>query len=299
MKKFQMITIFLVLLIFTSSCGPSKAEIATANAQTQSVMDRSATDVAETQEAKTETESAMRTSNASSTSHAATATKAVQETATREAEQTSAVESTIVAATLSASSMHGQVMEFVNSGILSHADGVYYSLSLDFDSLSGDEEVFRLETGFMPTDFVLRFDFSCPHAIENDLSVHGIEFRGSNGNAYVVNIRLGMIDIVRFLEADAARLEKILDEIDDNWQPGDEPVIIDFSPWLASGALPEGVKEFQVTLAVDDALFYIFVDGEKLFRAYDTNLKSGHLRFLRGSIDSDCQMKNIELWILN
>ena len=288
--------LFIGLVIVTSSCRPSESQIVTAMAQTEIV--RSATNVVEAK--KLATESAMGTSAAQSTFQAATVTRVHQETATRAAEETAAIASTIVAATASASPMHGQVKELVNSGILSHANGAYYSLPLDFNETSGDDDVIWLETGFMPTDFVLRFNVSCPNLITDDMSGFLLEFRQNNGNAYIVNLRLGIIEIVRFLEDDLARMDKVLDDLDDNWKPGDEPNIFKFNPWLGSKALPEDVKEIRVMLVVEDSLFYVFADSEKLFRAYDTNLISGNLRIFRDTfLDSDCQMKNVELWLLD
>lgn len=300
MKKSHVLPLLIVLSIAATSCGPSKIEIATANAQTQMVVDRLKTDTAETQAANTETENAIRTSAASSTFQAATETRAFQDTATRAVEETSAVHSTIAAATAMASSLHQEVKELVNNEILSQANGTYHLLSLDFDSRIGDDELIWAETGFLPTDFVIRFNFACPFKIRDDTSSYGIEFRGKrNGDAYVANLRFGRIDIVRRLEADITRLEKTLDDLTENWKPGDAPVIFDFNPVLGSKDLPEDKQEIRVTLVVEGALFYIFVDSEQLFRAYDMSLETGNLRMYRGSVDSGCNMKNIELWILD
>ena len=43
----------------------------------------------------------------------------------------------------------------------------------------------------------------------------------------------------------------------------------------------------------------LVVEGEKLFHAYNTSLAEGNLRLFRGPTESECQIENMELWILD
>ncbi len=281
--------LFIVLLIVTSSCRPSESQIVAAMAQTEIV--RSATYAVETKTFATE--SALKTSAVQSTHQAATATQVFQETAARAAEETS----TVVAATATASSMHRQVQELVDSGILSRSDGVYYSLAPSFSKRSGDDVLVWWETGFMPADFVIRFDVSCPYAVRDSTSPYGLRFRQTNGDSYSMNISSGRAAILRFLAADLERIQNF--EVPDDWKPGDDPIFIDINPWLGDKELPGDKQAIGFMLVVEHDLFSFFADGEKLFRAYDTSLVDGNLSLFRGSTDSDCQMDNLELWILD
>ena len=289
MKKSQIIILFIILVIVTSSCRPSESQIVTAMAQTQIV--RSATYVVETQEAKKiATESAVRTSAALATSQAATATGARMETATRAAEETAVVESTILAATATASSMQRQVQEFFNNGILSRPDGTFHLLAPEFNELSESFVYPWWDTGFAPADFVIRFDYSCPYAVQDDPSGIGLDFRQSNGNYYSLGFGSGRVRISRFLDLDF--------EVPDDWQPGDDPIIIDMSTALGGGEIPGDEKKIRFMLVVEGYYFSAFANGEKLFRAYNTSLADGNLRLFQGPTESECQIETMELWIL-
>ncbi len=293
MKKSQ-ITIFpIVFVIVTSSCRPSESQIVAAMAQTEIV--RSATYVVETLEAKVfATESAKKTSAAQSTFQAATATRIHQETATRAAEETAVVESTILAATATASSMQKQVQELYNSGILSQSDGAYYFIAPEFDKLSEGFGYPWWDTGFAPADFVIRFDYSCPYAVQDDPSAVGLDFRQNNQNYYSLDFWSGRVRITRIIDSSDLDFE-----VPEDWQPGDDPIFIDMFTPLGGGAIPEDEKEIRFMLVVEGYYFTVFANGEKLFHAYNTILADGNLRLFRGLSDSDCQWENMELWILD
>ncbi len=284
MKKSQIPVSFIFILLFVSSCGPSEAEIATSKALTQEVVEQQTREVLATVEARRATDESMSTFVAVQTLQAATATKAIEISATAVAEKTAAEEATIRSATAIASPLYRQVRELESSGVISHTDGTYYALP-DFSQVGG-EWVFGvfaagketwLNTGFSPTNFVIRFDIHREEPVEEFISVCEIVFREQGESNYYIATFWILIDewisgILRaYQDQELLGLNSRGKDLDSN----------------------ETVLQFM--LVVEDSFFYVYINGEEQYRSYDMVNTSGDL-ILAGQ---PCRMNSIELWIMD
>ncbi|NIS79511.1 MAG: hypothetical protein GTO14_04725 [Anaerolineales bacterium] len=284
------ISAMIVLLTFTlSACGPSEAELATANAQTQAVIDAQATESAGTQEARQGTQDAEATSNAATVTfefqQASTATQAYASTATRSAQKTATQEATIVAATAEASSLYAKVRQLAADGHISTTRGTYHRLPPFNESWAQIYWYQWWYTRFSPSDFVIRADAAMDSAAPYADSASGcaLVFReedSENHYLFIVNM-YGGVGLDRVYKGRMSR--------------------------VGGGSYGSGsvrTEDLHFLLAVDDEKFTAFVDNEKVFTLHDTTLTSGNLALslLSGTnrdFGTKCRMTNIELWILD
>lgn len=281
--------VFVLLTFSLSACGPSEAEIATSNAQTQAVIDALATEVAGTQEARQSTQDAETTSNAATATfefqQASTATQAYASTATRSAQKTATQEASIAAATDEASSMYAKVRQLAAGGHIDHARGTYHRLPGFNESWAQIYWYQWWYTQFSPADFVIRADAVMDSAASYADSSSGcaVVFREEGSeNHYLFFVNMyGWAGVDRVYKGRMSR--------------------------IGGGSYGPGsvrTDELHFLLAVDGDKFTAFVNNEKTFTQHDSTLTSGNLAIslLSGTnrgFGTKCQMTNIELWIMD
>jgi hypothetical protein len=290
MRGFLSLTFLIAVTGLLGACGPSEAEVATAYAETQAVVDARTTEAAATQKAIQATDDMRETSIAASATvafeAAATETRAIEVTSTRIAERTAAKEATIAVATGSARSLYDKVLELAGDGYLSTTDGEYHEIS-DFDKSWAQINWYQWwHTDHSPRDFVIRADAYWDSASETANwfnSGCGFVFREKNADNHYLAF-LAMDGNVRFARS-----------VRGVWRN------LGYSYY---GKLDIPMGNAEIMLVVEGEWFTFFVNGEKVHSRQDQGLHSGSLALtlLSGtnkSYGTRCRMTNIELWILD
>jgi hypothetical protein len=307
--------------LFVISCGPSEAEMAkiatqtqavmeTFEGQTQAVLDKNATDTAGTQiaeeatkeaaeiatsvaeqatetasEATQQAEATYSAGTATAEFHqAATATQEFVSTATQSALSTATKEAKIAAATNEAAGLYADVLDLAEGGYIRSANGSYNTV-LPFDRSWAQLYWYRwTDSGFAPDNFVLKAHAFMDSAAAYSDNVSGclVIFR-ENG---VDNHYLFIITMYGNARIERSTGNNFLDVGNGYY-----------------GSIYERTQEMDLLLAVDAENMSAFVNGAEVFTARDTAIDSGNLGFgLISATNKDfgtrCQLRNIELWIL-
>ncbi len=206
-------------------------------------------------------------------------------TVTRSAEETAAKDAEIAAATAAAASMYDQVRDLSTDGYISDTGGRYHALS-DFNETWAQIYWYQWwYTKFSPPDFVLRTDVTMDSAAAYADSASGcaIVFRedGTENHYLAVVDMYGGVSLSRVYKGRMANIG-----------------------WDTYGSINVRTDRLQFMLAVQGDKISAFVDGEHVLTRIDTVLTSGNLALslLSGTnkdFGTKCQMKNIELWILD
>lgn len=217
----------------------------------------------------------------------ATAEQRLTEAAERKVTRTAAAAATLARATAVAQPLQARVAQMVAEGYLKHSDGEYARLD-DYSEAWAQINWYQwLWTGYAPTDFVVRADFSWESASNTANwfdSGCGFVFReASRENLDHYLVHLGLDGVVYFYKARggvgtelaSARAEKL--------------------------DLPNGSAQFM--LAVEGDKFTAYVNNRRVITAHDGSLKTGLLNYtlLSGTnrdFGTRCTMENVELWTL-
>lgn len=285
MRHVKLLGTGILLLMVLVACGPSEADMQTAIAATQQAEGETATAKARDQQrqeaAASQTAAAARAAQeaASATANAENAARQTQSAAT---EQAAALEAQ---ATAQAAAMYETVQELKSAGHLSKTSGTYYALS-DFDQSWAQINWYQWwQTGFAPTDFVIRADVSWDTASMTanwDRSGCGFVFREDGvADHYLAFLALdGYVNFARMVNNNGTFLGR---------------------SYYGSVGKPSGSA--NIMLVVEGSTFTFFVNGEKVHRRSDQGLASGNLALtLLSGINTDfgtrCAMTNVGLWVL-
>ncbi len=244
-----------------------------------------ATGTAESQAAGTAT--VVAATEAAQAHRTAMAVAKVTVAAERKATHTPAAEATRAQATAQAQPLQVRVEQIVTEGYLSRSAGAYARLDDFSDSWAQINWYQWLWTGYDPTDFVVRADFSWDSASDTANwfnSGCGFVFREAsreNLDHYVVY--LGLDGVVYFLKARLGVLSDLA------------------SASAGRLAVPSGSAQFM--LAVEGDRFTAYVNDQRVLTAHDGSMKAGLLNYtlLSGTnrdFGTRCEMTNVELWTL-
>jgi len=212
-----------------------------------------------------------------------TATAVAQ--AARESTSQAATQAVFAEATTVASNMWQEVNDLYSDRIISSAEGDYYQLA-DFDESWAQINWYQWwETGFTPSNFVVRTNMSWDSASNTAnwfSSGCGMVFREQDeDNHYIVFLALdGYVYLNGYKNGRYASFGK---------------------GWIGKLDLPKGSAEFQ--LAVDQDWITVFVNGKQVLRKQEKSFSDGKLALtLSSGTNKDygtrCQMTDIELWEL-
>ncbi len=219
--------------------------------------------------------------------HTATAEAKLTVAAERKATRTAAAEATQMQATAQAQPLAARVAQLVAEGYLTRSAGEYTRLDDFADSWAQINWYQWLWTGYAPTDFVVRADFSWDSASDTANwfnSGCGFVFREAsreNLDHYVVY--LGLDGVVYFLKARLGVLSEV------------------GSASAGKLDVPSGAAQFL--LAVEGDRFTAYVNEQRVLTAHDGSNKTGLLNYtLLSGTNRDygtrCEMTNVELWTL-
>lgn len=277
----------------TATAGPDH----TATAEAAQVAAEVAAGLVATIEASALTATARASAEAAATEAAATQAVVASRTAQAVAQTTAAAErritrtaaaaATQVQATAQAQPLAARVEQIVAEGYLTRSAGTYARLDDYSDAWAQINWYQWLWTGYNPTDFVLRADFSWNSASETANwfnSGCGFVFRESsreNVDHYLVY--LGLDSVVYFYKVRLGEHTELAS--------------------ASAGRLdvPEGSAQFM--LAVEGDRFTAYVNDQRVITAHDGSLKDGLLNYtLLSGTNRDfgtlCRMSNVELWTL-
>lgn len=277
----------------TATAGPDH----TATAEAAQAADQIAAALAETLEAVALTATVAAAQGATATQAAATEAVLAGRTATAEAKategaerkvtRTAAAEATRGQATAQAQPLAARVEQLVAEGALTRSAGAYARLDDYSNSWAQINWYQWLWTGYAPTDFVVRADFSWDTAsdtanwfgsgcgfvfreVSRENLDHYLVYLGLDGVVYLFENRLGVLSELGSTRA--GRLD-----------------------------IPAGSAQFM--LAVDGERFTAYVNDQRILTAHDGSLKTGLLNYtLLSGTNRDygtlCKMTNVELWTL-
>lgn len=205
--------------------------------------------------------------------------------ATRESARQAATQTVIAEATAMAANMWQEVNTLYSNRIISSAEGDYYQLA-DFDESWAQINWYQWwETGFEPSNFVIRTNMSWNSASNTAnwfSSGCGMVFRElDEDNHYFVFLALdGYVYLNGYKNGKYASFGK---------------------GWAGKPDLPKGKAEFL--LAVDKDWITVYVNGKQTLRKQEKSFSDGKLALtLSSGTNKDygtrCQMTDIELWEL-
>jgi hypothetical protein len=284
MKSMKRIAVIILLGIVIVSCGPSKSEIATSEAETQAAIDALSTEVAGTEQAiQAEEEAAEQTATAEY-NQGATKTANIELAGTRRA---GTAEAEIAAQTQAASSMYDKIAELAAYDYISSDEGIFIDLGEFSEDWAQINWYSYWSTGIYPTNFVIRADTSWDSASDNANwfnSGCGFVFRtqDDNDDHYLAYLGLdGNVYFIRWYQGNWKRLG---------------------SSWYGNVDIPAGSA--SVMLVVEGDSFTFFVNDERVRTQVDSAIKDGDLALtlLSGTnagYGTRCTMENIELWVMD
>ncbi len=278
-------------VFYTPTPDPATQEAAMAATATQNAIATQATESAVATAKMVEREIAAATFEAGATETVvfeatqAQATADFQGTQTAQAQTTATAEAGLLG-TQTAQPMQALIESLKTDGFIKNTGGAYYRLP-DFDKSWAQLSWYRWwESDYSPENFVIRADtswWSASNIADWWASGCGVVFHETDAdNHYFIGLALdGYVYLNRVKGGVYANL------LNNSYGKVD---------------VPNGSA--QITLAVENGWITFLVNGKKVLRTQDTGLNSGKLAMsLVSGTNKDfgtrCQMKNIELWVLD